>query len=60
MWRPVDPETGDLGSRDCLDATYDVLKAYRTRHLTPAHRTEIPNLWVETPVLWSDSALKPR
>ncbi|MFG2362394.1 hypothetical protein ACGFY3_12145 [Streptomyces mirabilis] len=56
----VDPETGDLGSRDCLDATYDVLRAYRTRHLTPAYPTEIPNLWVETLVLWSDSALKPR
>ncbi|MEV4450823.1 hypothetical protein [Streptomyces mirabilis] len=56
----VDPETGDLGSRDCLDAAYDVLRAYRTRHLTPAYPTEIPNLWVETLVLWSDSALKPR
>ncbi|MET7725249.1 hypothetical protein [Streptomyces mirabilis] len=56
----VDPETGDLGSRDCLDATYDVLRAYRTRHLTPAYPTEIPNLWVETLVLWSDSALKPQ
>ncbi|MFF4131415.1 hypothetical protein ACFY1B_07740 [Streptomyces mirabilis] len=56
----VDPATGGLGSRDCLDATYDVLRAYRTRHLAPAYPTEIPNLWVETLVLWSDSALKPR
>ncbi|WP_405879293.1 hypothetical protein OG762_11915 [Streptomyces sp. NBC_01136] len=56
----VDPETGDLGSRDCLDATYDVLRAYRTRHLTPAYQTEIPNMWVETLVLWSDHTLTPR
>jgi len=55
----VDPETGDLGSRDCLDATYDVLKAYRARHLTPAYQTEIPNVWVETLVLWTDKTLKP-
>ncbi|MFC7266181.1 hypothetical protein [Streptomyces lutosisoli] len=56
----IDPETGDLGSRDCLDATYDVLKAYRTRHLTPAYQTEIPNVWVETLVLWTDKTLTPR
>ncbi|MFJ8019613.1 hypothetical protein [Streptomyces sp. NPDC096311] len=56
----VDPQTGDLGSRDCLDATYDVLRAYRTRHLTPAYPTKIPNLWVETLVRWSDNVLKPR
>ncbi|WP_369246075.1 hypothetical protein [Streptomyces sp. R41] len=55
----VDPKTGDLGSRDCLDATYDVLKAYRTRHLTPAYQTEIPNVWVEMLVLWTDKTLKP-
>ncbi|MGW3666040.1 hypothetical protein [Streptomyces sp. NPDC005141] len=56
----VDPRTGDIGSRDCLDATYDILKAYRARHLTPAFPAEIPNVWVETLVLWSDSGLTPR
>ncbi|WP_369237725.1 hypothetical protein AB5J56_32235 [Streptomyces sp. R21] len=56
----IDPDSGDLGSRDCLDATYDVLKAYRTRHLTPAYQTEIPNVWVETLVLWTDRTLKPQ
>jgi hypothetical protein len=55
----IDPETGDPGSRDCLDATYDVLAAYRARHLTPAYQTEIPNVWVETLVLWTDETLKP-
>ncbi|MFJ9628444.1 hypothetical protein ACIRU8_12190 [Streptomyces sp. NPDC101175] len=53
----VDPRTGELTSRDCLDATYDVLRAYRTRHLTPAPRLYIPNVWVETLVLWSDRTL---
>ncbi|MGD1217828.1 hypothetical protein AB9Q10_05285 [Streptomyces krungchingensis] len=56
----IDPATGELSSRDCLDATYDVLKAYRARHLTPAYRTEIPNVWVETLVLWTDEKLTPR
>ncbi|MET7702693.1 hypothetical protein [Streptomyces sp. NPDC005485] len=56
----IDPDSGDLGSRDCLDATYDVLKAYRARHLTPAYQTEIPNVWVETLVLWTDKTLKPQ
>lgn len=46
----VAPRTGKLTSRDCLDATYDVLRAYRTRHLTPAPKLSIPNVWVET--LW--------
>lgn len=55
-----DPRTGKLTSRDCLDATYDVLRAYRTRHLTPAPKLDIPNLWVETLVLWSDKALRPQ
>ena len=53
----VDPRTGELTSRDCLDATYDVLRAYRTRHLTPAPKLYIPNVWVETLVLWSDRTL---
>ncbi len=53
----VDPRTGKLTSRDCLDATYDVLRAYRTRHLTPAPKLYIPNVWVETLVLWSDRTL---
>ncbi|MFJ6082130.1 hypothetical protein ACIQI8_12055 [Streptomyces sp. NPDC092369] len=56
----VDPRTGELTSRDCLDATYDVLRAYRTRHLTPAPELDIPNVWVETLVLWSDRTLTPR
>lgn len=56
----VDPRTGKLTSRDCLDATYDVLRAYRTRHLTPAPKLSVPNVWVETLVLWSDKALRPR
>ncbi|MET9900885.1 hypothetical protein [Streptomyces sp. NPDC006446] len=55
----VDPRTGEFGSRDCLDATYDILKAYRARHLTPAFPAEIPNVWVETLVLWSDHELTP-
>ncbi|WP_405559232.1 hypothetical protein OHV08_35620 [Streptomyces canus] len=46
----VDPRTGKLTSRDCLDATYDVLKAYRTKRLTPAPKLSIPNVWVEE--LW--------
>ncbi|MDH6216490.1 hypothetical protein [Streptomyces pseudovenezuelae] len=53
----VDPRTGALTSRDCLDATYDVLRAYRTRHLTPAPKLYVPNVWVETLVLWSDRTL---
>lgn len=56
----VDPKTGRLTSRDCLDATYDVLKAYRTRPLTPAAELSVPNVWVETLVGWSDRALTPR
>ena len=56
----VDPRTGKLTSRDCLDATYDVLRAYRTRHLTPAPKLSVPNVWVETLVLWSDKALRPQ
>lgn len=56
----VDPRTGELTSRDCLDATYDVLHAYRTRHLTPAPRLYIPNVWVETLWGWSDKQLTPR
>lgn len=55
----IDPKTGELTSRDCLDATYDVLKAYRTRHLTPSPHLNIPNVWVETLVLWTDKTLKP-
>ncbi|MDH6551794.1 hypothetical protein M2164_006195 [Streptomyces sp. SAI-208] len=56
----VDPRTGKLTSRDCLDATYDVLKAYRTRHLTPAPRLSVPNVWVEELWGWSDRQLTPR
>ncbi|WP_235456409.1 hypothetical protein [Streptomyces olivochromogenes] len=56
----VDPRTGELTSRDCLDATYDVLKAYRTEDLTPAPRLYIPNVWVETLVTWSDGTLTRR
>ncbi|MFJ3301870.1 hypothetical protein ACIPSA_01880 [Streptomyces sp. NPDC086549] len=56
----VDPKTGELTSRDCLDATYDVLEAYRTEDLTPAPRLYIPNVWVETLVTWSDAKLTPR
>ncbi|MFF4544157.1 hypothetical protein ACFY1J_07905 [Streptomyces sp. NPDC001406] len=56
----VDPRTGELTSRDCLDATYDVLKAYRTEDLTPAPRLYIPNVWVETLITWSDARLTPR
>jgi hypothetical protein len=56
----VDPASGRLTSRDCLDATYDVLKAYRTRGLTPAARLSIPNVWVETLLGWSDRTLTPR
>ncbi|WP_449353448.1 hypothetical protein [Streptomyces shaanxiensis] len=56
----VDPRTGKLTSRDCLDATYDVLKAYRTKHLTPAPRLSIPNVWVEELWGWSDRQLTPR
>lgn len=55
-----DPKTGELTSRDCLDGTYDVLRAYRTRHLTPAPRLYIPNVWVETLWQWSDTQLTPR
>ena len=56
----VDPRTGKLTSRDCLDATYDVLTAYRTKHLTPAPRLSIPNVWVEELWGWSDRTLTPR
>ncbi|GCB50061.1 hypothetical protein [Streptomyces sp. NL15-2K] len=56
----VDPKTGKLTSRDCLDATYDVLKAYKTRRLTPAVKLSIPNVWVESLVGWSDKRLTPR
>ncbi|MBT2423918.1 hypothetical protein J7F01_20195 [Streptomyces sp. ISL-22] len=56
----VDPKTGELTSRDCLDATYDVLKAYRTRRLTPAAEPAVPNVWVESLVGWSDRRLTPR
>ncbi|MER5531420.1 hypothetical protein ABT075_43745 [Streptomyces sp. NPDC002677] len=55
----IDPRTGELTSRDCLDATYDVLRAYRTRHLTPAPHLDIPNVWVATLVGWSDARLTP-
>lgn len=55
----VDPESGELTSRDCLDATYDVLKAYRTEDLTPSPRLYIPNVWVETLITWSDARLTP-
>lgn len=56
----VDPRTGKLTSWDCLDATYDVLKAYRTRRLVPAPKLSIPNVWVESLVAWSDKRLTPR
>ncbi|MFJ8779070.1 hypothetical protein [Streptomyces sp. NPDC102476] len=56
----VDPRTGKLTSRDCLDATYDVLKAYRTRHLPPAPELSVPNVWVEELWGWSDRTLTPR
>jgi hypothetical protein len=55
-----DRKTGELTSRDCLDATYDVLHAYRTRHLTYAPHLDIPNVWVETLWDWSDHTLTPR
>ncbi|MXM62884.1 hypothetical protein GR925_05350 [Streptomyces sp. HUCO-GS316] len=56
----VDPRTGRLTSRDCLDATYDVLKAYRTQRLTPAAELSVPNVWVESLWGWSDNRLTPR
>ncbi|MFD3502220.1 hypothetical protein ACFWWT_10750 [Streptomyces sp. NPDC058676] len=56
----VDPRTGKLTSRDCLDATYDVLKAYRTQRLTRAAKLSIPNVWVESLWGWSDKKLTPR
>ncbi|MBE8475878.1 hypothetical protein [Streptomyces justiciae] len=56
----LDRKTGELTSRDCLDATYDVLKAYRTRHLTYSPRLNVPNVWVETLWAWSDRTLTPR
>ncbi|MCX4701410.1 hypothetical protein [Streptomyces sp. NBC_01373] len=56
----VDPRTGKLTSRDCLDATSDVLKAYRTRRLVPAPKLAVPNVWVESLVGWSDKSLTPR
>ncbi|MEU6251888.1 hypothetical protein [Streptomyces sp. NPDC047043] len=55
-----DRKTGELTSRDCLDATYDVLHAYRTRHLTYAPHLDVPNVWVETLWDWSDHTLTPR
>ncbi|WP_405643184.1 hypothetical protein [Streptomyces sp. NBC_00019] len=55
-----DPKTGDLTSRDCLDATYDVLKAYRTKGLTRADKLSVPNAWVELLWGWSDKRLTPR
>ena len=56
----VDPRTGELTSRDCLDATYDVLKAYRTKGLTPTPRLSVPIVWVEELWGWSDWTLTPR
>lgn len=56
----IDPKTGDLTSRDCLDATYDVLKAYRTKGLTRADKLSVPNVWVELLWGWSDKKLTPR
>ncbi|MES5824996.1 hypothetical protein [Streptomyces sp. RG80] len=56
----IDPRTGDLTSRDCLDATYDVLKAYRTKGLTRADKLSVPNVWVELLWGWSDKRLTPR
>lgn len=56
----IDPKTGDLTSRDCLDATYDVLKAYRTKGLTRADKLSVPNVWVELLWGWSDRRLTPR
>ncbi|MDN3020742.1 hypothetical protein [Streptomyces sp. S.PB5] len=56
----VDPRTGQLTSRDCLDATYDVLKAYRTKGLTKADKLSVPNVWVELLWGWSDQKLTPR
>ncbi|MCT9084643.1 hypothetical protein [Streptomyces fulvoviolaceus] len=56
----VDPKTGKLTSRDCLDATYDVLKAYRTKGLTRAEKLAVPNVWVESLWGWSDKRLTPR
>ncbi|MFD3840741.1 hypothetical protein ACFWWC_31445 [Streptomyces sp. NPDC058642] len=55
-----DPKTGDLTSRDCLDATYDVLKAYRTKGLPRADKLSVPNVWVELLWGWSDKRLTPR
>lgn len=56
----VDPKTGKLTSRDCLDATYDVLKAYRTKRLPWAAKLSVPNVWVESLWRWSDKRLTPR
>jgi hypothetical protein len=56
----VDPRTGKFTSRDCLDATYDVLKAYRTQRLTRAAKPAVPNVWVESLWGWSDKPLTPR
>ncbi|MGW7421815.1 hypothetical protein ACWGJB_17415 [Streptomyces sp. NPDC054813] len=55
----VDPRTGELTSRDCLDATYDVRRACRTRHPTPAPHLDIPDVRVATPAGWSDGRLTP-
>ncbi|MGW2380555.1 hypothetical protein [Streptomyces sp. NPDC001658] len=56
----VDPKTGKLTSRDCLDATYDVLRAYRTKKLPYAPKLSVPNVWVESLWGWSDKKLTPR
>lgn len=56
----VDPKTGRLTSRDCLDATYDVLKAYRTEDLPRAAKLSVPNVWVALLWDWSDKKLTPR
>jgi hypothetical protein len=56
----VDPQTGRLTSRDCLDATYDVLKAYRTKRLPWAAKLSVPNVWVASLWGWSDKKLTPR
>ncbi|GAA1364504.1 hypothetical protein [Streptomyces beijiangensis] len=54
----IDPKTGTFGTRGCLDAVYDVLKAYRTHHLAPAHQAAIPHVWVATLLGWSDEPLQ--
>ncbi|MGK5643279.1 hypothetical protein ACSNOK_34115, partial [Streptomyces sp. URMC 126] len=54
-----DPRTGGFGSRDCLDAVHDVLRAYRTRGLPGAHPAMIPNVWVASLTGWTDRRLRP-